>query len=84
MAAGEALREMDRAVRSHGRRLEHRGDFQAIVVQGKPVNHVLHLFLTIFTLDFWAINWLCIALAGGEKRVALQVDEAGRFRTKPL
>ena len=59
------------------RRLEHRSDFQAIIVRGKPINHILHLLLSVFTLGLWLIVWLAIAGSGGEKRAAMQVDRYG-------
>lgn len=60
-----------------GARVETQSDFQAIVVRGKPVNHVLHAILTLFTIGIWAIAWIILALTGGEKREMLVVDEWG-------
>lgn len=63
-------------------RVEHRSDFHAVIVQGKPVNHILHLLLTVFTLGLWAIVWIILALNGGERRTTIEVDEAGRLHTR--
>jgi hypothetical protein len=41
------------------------------------VNHVLHLILTLVTFLLWAIVWIWVAVAGGEKRVILPVDDHG-------
>ena len=49
----------------------------AVVVSGKPVNHILHLILTIVTVGFWGIVWLILVIAGGEKREMITVDEYG-------
>ena len=35
-----------------GRRVETQSDFSAVLVQGKPVNHVLHLILSVLTFGF--------------------------------
>ncbi len=58
-------------------RVEWASDYQAVLIQGKPVNHVLHAILTIFTCLMWGIVWLVLALTGGEKRHQLIVDEFG-------
>ena len=43
----------------------------AIVTHGKPVNHILHLLLTIFTAGLWLFVWLAISTFGGERKYAL-------------
>ena len=60
-----------------GARVESQSDFQAVLVEGKPVNHVLHAILTIFTCLLWGIAWAIIAATGGEKRQMVVVDEFG-------
>jgi hypothetical protein len=60
-----------------GARVESQSDFQAVVVRGKSVNHVLHLILTLVTLGFWGIVWIAMAIFGGEKRSMVTVDEYG-------
>lgn len=60
-----------------GGRVESQSDFQAVVVNGKKVNHVLHLILTLVTLGFWVIIWIALAIFGGEKRSMVTVDEFG-------
>lgn len=62
---------------ARGLRIESQSDFQAILVEGKPVNHVLHAILTIFTCLLWGIAWAIIAATGGEKRQMVVVDEFG-------
>jgi hypothetical protein len=60
-----------------GARVESQSDYQAVVVKGKPVNHVLHLILTLVTLTFWGPVWIGLAIFGGEKRSMVSVDEYG-------
>jgi hypothetical protein len=62
---------------ARGLRIESQSDFQAVLVEGKPVNHVLHAILTIFTCLLWGIVWAIIAATGGEKREMVMVDEFG-------
>lgn len=62
---------------AQGRRVESQGDFQAVMVRGNKVNHVLHLILTLVTLGLWVIIWLVLALSGGEKREIVKIDEWG-------
>ena len=51
-----------------GWRIESRTDHSAVMLKGKRVNHLLHLILTLCTLGLWAIVWLIVAIAAGEKR----------------
>ena len=62
---------------AQGRRIESQSDFQAVLVQGHPVNHILHLIITLMTLGVWTIVWLALTVLGGEKREVVQVDEWG-------
>jgi hypothetical protein len=58
-------------------RVETRGQTSAVVVFGKPVNHVLHLLLTIFTCTLWGPVWLLVAAFSGERRTTVSVDQYG-------
>ena len=60
-----------------GARVESQSDFQTVVVKGKPVNHTLHLILTVVTLMIWPPVWIALAIFGGEKRSMIVVDEYG-------
>lgn len=52
-----------------GYRVESQGDYQAVIIKGKPINNVLHLILTIITAGLWGLFvWLPLAIFGGEKR----------------
>lgn len=73
----EALARLLTSQLSQGWRIESQSDFQAVLLRGHPVNHILHLFITFFTIGFWAIVWIALVLLGGEKRQVVQVDEWG-------
>ncbi len=63
----------------NGARVGSQSDFQAVLVFGHRVNHVLHLLVGLVTVGVWWIAWLLLALRGGEKRIAMTVDQAGRI-----
>lgn len=67
-----------------GARVESRTDTDAILVVGKPVNHILHLILTLVTCLAWGVVWLILVVLGGEKRVGLQVDDFGNVLRQEL
>ena len=69
----QLLKEHDPA----GGRVESQGDYQAIVVEGRRVNHILHVILSFLTCGFWLIIWIVLGIAGGEKRKLVKVDEDG-------
>lgn len=60
-----------------GRRVETQSDYQAVMVKGKPVNHILHLILSLVTVGFWLIIWVALVIFGGEKREIVEVDAWG-------
>ncbi|EJZ08103.1 gp108 protein [Mycolicibacterium vaccae ATCC 25954] len=60
-------------------RLESVTPYSAVIVTGRPVNHILHLLLTVFLCGFWLPIWVLIALTGGEKRSVLAVDQCGNI-----
>ena len=60
-----------------GGRVESQQDFQAVIVHGQKVNHLLHLLIAVLTCGIWLLVWLILLLTGGEKRVLLVVDEFG-------
>jgi hypothetical protein len=69
---------------ARGLRVESQSDFQAVLIDGKPVNHTLHAILTIFTCLLWGIVWAVIAGTGGEKREMIVVDEFGNIQNRKL
>lgn len=67
-----------------GARVESRSDYQAVLVQGHPTSHVLHLLLTLVTFGLWLIVWALVAATTGENRLLLTVDEYGRVTPQRL
>ena len=62
-----------------GLRIDTQSDTMAVVVNGKPVNHILHLIISVLTLGIWLIPWAIMAIAGGERRTMISVDEYGNI-----
>jgi hypothetical protein len=60
-----------------GARIESQSDYQAVVIRGHRVNHLLHFFVGLFTLGLWWLVWIGMAIFGGEKRQMVTVDEFG-------
>ncbi len=67
-----------------GGRVESQQDFQAVIIHGKPVNHLLQLGLSVVTCSVWLLVWLGLVIFGGEKRVLLNVDEYGNLLRQKL
>ena len=74
-------RQIQQAV-IRGARIESQGDYMAVIVAGKKVNHILHFFLGIVTAGLWWIVWFFLIITGGEKRKIITVDEDGHVLTK--
>jgi hypothetical protein len=62
---------------ANGARIESQSDFQAVVVRGHRVNHLLHFLIGFITFFLWWIVWLVLAITGGEKRQMISVDQFG-------
>ncbi len=69
---------------ARGARIENQSAFQAIIVEGRPINHILHLLLSIFTLGLWLLIWIVLAIFGGEKRSLVRIDKDGNPHTAKL
>jgi hypothetical protein len=72
------------AVAAKGARVESQSEYQAVLSTGQPVNHILHLLITIFTCGIWGLVWLVLVVTGGVKRHLLQVDEWGNVIVQHL
>lgn len=68
---------LSRGLASGEGRIESSTPYSAVVVFGRPVNHVLHLLASVFLCGLWIPVWILIAVSGGEKRLGLTVDECG-------
>lgn len=73
----EVLAQAVAAQVNQGARVEAQTGFQAVMVSGKPVNHVLHLILTLVTCLLWGLVWAALVIFAGEKRFTLRVDDYG-------
>lgn len=58
-------------------RIESVTPYTAVIVYGRPVNHVLHLLASVFLCGFWIPIWILITISGGERRAVLSVDPCG-------
>jgi hypothetical protein len=65
-------------------RIESQSEFQAVTVSGKPVNHILHLILSIITLGLWLFVWGTLGAWGGERRKLVTVDEFGTVNVQKV
>jgi hypothetical protein len=80
----QILSQQIQAAAVRGMRVETQDKFQAIMVEGQPVNHTLHAILTIFTCLIWGLVWAVIAATGGQKRHLITVDEYGNVTHQNL
>ena len=57
---------------------------QVVVVSGRPVNHILHLLLTVLTMGLWGLVWLLLTLSPSESRAVLTVQPDGSVTNSVL
>ena len=57
---------------ARGYRVETDGQDYIVLTKGEPVNHVLHLLASVFTLGLWIIPWIFIAGTGGQTRMTVR------------
>jgi hypothetical protein len=67
-----------------GRRVESQSDYQAVIVYGHKVNHILHFLLGFVTFGLWWLVWIMLAIGGGERRELIVVDEFGNASVQKL
>ena len=85
MSADHRKHQLAQVVAQHvagGARVESQTDYQAILVMGKPVNHLLHFLIGLLTCGLWWIVWIVLAVSGGENRYVLAVDEWGHIQRR--
>ncbi|RFZ43904.1 hypothetical protein DAVIS_01856 [Mycobacterium marinum] len=68
------------AIAARGGRIEARTPTSAVVVTGKPVNHVLHLLITVLLCGLWLPVWIILAIGDGERRTFVSLDQYGTVR----
>jgi len=66
---------------AEGDRLLVRLPDQAILMVGKPVNHLLH-FVASFFCWLWVPVWLVLWLFGGERTLTVTIDEYGEAHSR--
>jgi hypothetical protein len=76
--------EISRQLALENRRIESYGDLSAVIVNGRPVNHILHLLLSMVTIGIWLIPWAIMHNFAGESRELIRVDETGRVTIQKL
>ena len=69
-------REVTAALQAGGR-IESQSDFNAVILTGGRVNHVLHLILSVLTVGFWLIVWAILVLTNRPQRTVISVDADG-------
>ena len=67
-----------------GGRVESHTRFQAVIVYGRPVNHVLHAILTVFSCSLWGVMWIILSFTVHERREVLQVGPYGHIVSSGL
>lgn len=61
-----------------GWQVESRTDNLVSLRRGRPINHVLHLILTLLTCFAWALVWIGLAIFAGEKHKTISTQDADR------
>lgn len=61
---------------NRGARVEYQTGDSVTLSYGKPVNHILHLIVSILIAP-WAIVWLIFELTGGVKREVIRIAPDG-------
>jgi hypothetical protein len=52
---------------------------EAVVDVGTPVNHILHLLISVLLCGLWLPVWFFISTTNGARRITLMVDEYGEL-----
>lgn len=65
-------------LKAHKRNIQLDLDKMQREYEKSETNHILHAIISIFSIGFWLIVWLFIALANGSKRKKLEkmIDES--------
>jgi hypothetical protein len=65
---------------AQGWRVESQSDYQAVLLKGRHVRHMLHLVLSILTVGLWLPVWFVMWLVYHERRQIAEVDDYGNVR----
>ncbi|QES47659.1 hypothetical protein DEJ50_07330 [Streptomyces venezuelae] len=65
-----------------GYQVTYRSATGATVAKGKPINHTLHLILTIATCTVWSFVWIALAIMAAAQNATyvLSVDAYGNVQ----
>lgn len=66
---------------AEGASLESQSGYNAVVLKGKKVNHILHLILSVLTAGLWLIVWALLVLTNKRQRIVLHVNDEGVVET---
>jgi hypothetical protein len=80
----QILRERIAAARESGAWVDFRAETMAVIVRGKPIDHMKHLMMVGATLGLWIPIWGAYLMFKGERRFKLDVDEIGEVTTRPI
>jgi hypothetical protein len=69
-------------VAASGARVESQTGAMAVMVHGRPVNHVLYFLLGFVTVGIGWLVWALAVMFGGERRLIVQVDEYGNILSR--
>ncbi len=50
----------------------------AVLLNGKKVNHILHLTLSLLTVGLWLFVWVILVATNRRQRIVLMVNEQGQ------
>lgn len=79
---GRALQQAVEAELLLGATLVNQSDFRAVLDYRRPVSHVLHAVLSLFTAGLWVVVWVVMAIARRSERRRLTVDQWGHVWTE--
>lgn len=65
-----------------GGRVQTQSETNAVLVFGRPVNHLLHAVIGFFTWGLWWIVWFLFVLTRGERLRMIEVDSLGNIHIR--
>jgi heat shock protein HtpX len=65
-----------------GEYIESEGDYAFLLARGRPINHLMHLVMTLFSFGLWLPIWIPTAIFGRERWRLVEIDEYGFIRVR--
>ncbi|MCY4108289.1 MAG: hypothetical protein OXG11_04575 [Chloroflexi bacterium] len=79
----EALqKQIEELTRRENYWVDSRSDYEAVLVKGRRVNHLLHGIVSVLTVGVWLPVWILLTVFGGEKRRRFYVTPEGRVEER--